>query len=55
MCAHQRVIRTTRGSSFSMCTLAKTDPRFPKYPRIPVAACDGFAPADQADGGRSTR
>jgi hypothetical protein len=30
---------------FSRCELAKTDPRFPKYPRVPVISCDGFAPA----------
>ena len=25
-----------------MCLRHKTDPRFPKYPRIPVAACPGY-------------
>jgi hypothetical protein len=41
---HQKLIRNTRGSSFSLCELAKTDPRFPKYPRLPVLQCAGFAP-----------
>jgi hypothetical protein len=41
-CRHQRVIRNTRGSSFSMCERAKTDPSFPKYPRLPVLECRGF-------------
>ena len=41
-CVHQKVIRNTRGSSFSMCERAKTDPRFPKYPRLPVVRCVGF-------------
>jgi hypothetical protein len=42
-CRHQKLIGTTRGSVFSMCLKAKTDPAFPKYPRIPVAACPGYA------------
>ena len=50
-CIHQRVVRNTRGSAFSMCLLAKTDPRFAKYPRIPVAACPGF----QVGGGGGER
>jgi hypothetical protein len=50
LCAHQRVVGTTRGSAFSMCERHKTDPRFAKYPRIPVAACPGFEPAGQKSG-----
>ncbi len=42
LCRHQRVVRTTRGSAFSLCERSKTDERFPKYPRVPVAACPGF-------------
>jgi hypothetical protein len=41
-CRHQRVVTTTRGSAFTLCELSKADPRFPKYPRLPVAACPGF-------------
>jgi hypothetical protein len=36
------VISNTRGSSFSMCERSKTDPAFPKYPRVPVVECEGF-------------
>jgi len=25
-----------------LCELALVDPRFPKYPRLPVLACDGY-------------
>jgi hypothetical protein len=39
---HQKLIRNTRGSSFSLCEKSKTDPRFPKYPRLPVVRCAGF-------------
>lgn len=48
-CRHQKLIGNTRGSTFSMCLLARVDPRFPKYPRIPVAACPGFEPGAGAD------
>jgi hypothetical protein len=41
-CRHQKLVGNTRGSRFSLCELAKTDPRFPKYPRVPVAACNGY-------------
>jgi len=41
-CRHQKVIRNTRGSSFSMCERSKTDPCYPKYPRLPVVECTGF-------------
>jgi hypothetical protein len=43
-CLHQKLIGNTRGSTFSMCLKAREDPAFPKYPRIPVAACPGYAP-----------
>jgi len=41
-CRHQKLIGNTRGSSFSLCELSKSDPRFPKYPRLPVVRCAGF-------------
>jgi hypothetical protein len=41
-CRHQKVVGNTRGSRFSLCELAKTDPRFKKYPRLPVERCDGY-------------
>ena len=44
-CAHQKLIRTTRGSVFSMCERSKTDPSFPKYPRLPVKEYRGYVKA----------
>jgi hypothetical protein len=41
-CEHQKLIRNTRGSSFSLCERSKSDPRFPKYPRLPVVRCAGY-------------
>ena len=41
-CRHQRIVKSGRGSEFSMCLRSKTDPRFPKYPRLPVRECAGY-------------
>jgi hypothetical protein len=40
-CRHQRIVRSGRGSVFSMCLKSREDKTFPKYPRIPVTACPG--------------
>jgi hypothetical protein len=48
-CRHQRVVRNTRGSTFSLCQRSKTEPdRFPRYPRLPVTACAGYEAARRA-------
>jgi hypothetical protein len=44
-CQHVKVITSAKGSYFIMCELAKTDPRFSKYPLLPVLACSGYRPA----------
>jgi len=49
-CAHQRVVRTGRGSRFSLCERSKSDPAFAKYPRLPVLACGGYEPRPAAGG-----
>jgi hypothetical protein len=41
-CRHQRIIKTTRGSRFSLCERSRTDPAYPRYPRLPVLRCPGF-------------
>jgi len=41
-CTHALVITSARGSRFTLCELSKTDPRFPRYPPLPVLACDGY-------------
>lgn len=42
-CVHQRVVKNTRGSRFSLCERSKTDPEhYPKYPRVPVRECPGY-------------
>ncbi len=41
-CIHCRVIRT-RHSTFYLCQRSFSDARFPKYPRLPVLGCIGYA------------
>ncbi|HKW87797.1 MAG TPA: hypothetical protein VJN21_03475 [Candidatus Acidoferrales bacterium] len=43
-CIHARKIKSDRGSRFYLCDLSRSDPTFPKYPRLPVAECRGYAP-----------
>ena len=45
-CRHQRLVRNTRGSTFSMCGRSKLEPGYPKYPRIPVFRCGGYERRD---------
>jgi hypothetical protein len=47
-CAHQKLVRNTRGSVFSMCERSKTDERYPKYPRLPVRECAGWEKSPKA-------
>ena len=41
-CVHQKLVHTTRGSTFSLCERSKTDTRYAKYPRLPVERCPGY-------------
>jgi hypothetical protein len=41
-CIHARVVESSKGSAFLLCQLSKTDPQFPKYPRLPVWSCSGY-------------
>ena len=41
-CLHMRLVHSSKGSTFYLCQLAQTDPRFLKYPRLPVLECSGY-------------
>jgi hypothetical protein len=45
---HQQVVRTTRGSVFSLCRRSREDPAYPRYPRLPVLRCPGFEPRERS-------
>jgi hypothetical protein len=42
-CQHAKTIVSAKGSRFTLCNKSQIDPRFPKYPRLPVRACSGYA------------
>lgn len=44
-CVHAQRVTSTKGSLFYLCRLSSTDPRFPRYPVLPVRRCTGFEPA----------
>jgi hypothetical protein len=48
-CAHVQIIRSARGSEFFLCRLSVSDPRFPRYPPLPVLECAGYERAADSD------
>jgi hypothetical protein len=44
-CLNMRSIESRRGSRFVLCERSRSDPRFPKYPPLPVLTCVGYEPA----------
>ena len=47
-CEFMRRIQSDRGSVFYQCQLSATNPKFPKYPRLPVLQCAGYDPVDSS-------
>ncbi len=45
-CAHLQVLRSKR-STFVRCGLADADPRFERYPPLPVQWCRGYREAEE--------
>jgi len=45
-CRHVRRVENRRGSTFYLCRLAEVDPRFRRYPPLPVLRCAGFEPEE---------
>lgn len=41
-CAHAALIVNDRGSRFYRCERSRSDPRFRRYPPLPVIACIGY-------------
>ena len=41
-CRWVRIVKNRRGSVFYRCLRAETDPRFVKYPPLPVLRCPGY-------------
>ena len=41
-CEHSRRIVSGKGSVFWLCRLSAVDPRYAKYPGLPVLVCNGY-------------
>ena len=54
-CVHAQDVRSGRGSEFLRCKMSELDGRFPRYPRIPVLDCDGYAQAAAEPGENGTQ
>jgi molybdenum cofactor cytidylyltransferase len=48
-CRHARVVPSSRGSTFYLCRLAESNPRFSKYPRLPMLRCAGYESAENPE------
>jgi hypothetical protein len=49
-CRHARRVESARGGRFWLCGRSADDPRFVKYPRLPVLRCAGFEPTGEGSG-----
>lgn len=49
-CGNARIVETRTGSRFFLCRLAAVDPRFPRYPRLPVLLCAGYVAGEPVTG-----
>lgn len=54
VCRNSRRVESDRGSVFWLCELSRTEARFPRYPRLPVWRCPGFAPGRSPAGEEAT-
>jgi hypothetical protein len=45
-CRHAKLNETRRGTAYLRCTRSASDPRLPRYPRLPVSDCVGFERAE---------
>ena len=48
-CVWVRIVANRRGSVFYRCLRAETDPRFVRYPPLPVLQCPGYERRDRAE------
>ena len=52
-CRWMRPVTNRRGSTFTRCALAETDPRFVRYPPLPVLSCPGYEKKTEHGAGSS--
>ena len=42
-CTHAKTIESSKGATFIRCELSFSDPRFARYPALPVVRCEGYS------------
>ena len=47
-CSFARIVRSDKGSEFIRCAKSESDPRFARYPRLPMLRCAGYDPVADA-------
>jgi len=52
-CVHGERVQSSKGSTFLRCNRSFHDPRFPRYPTLPVVSCSGHEPRPGATPERS--
>lgn len=52
-CVYRQRVNSRRGSAFVRCRKADEDPRFPKYPMLPVLKCEGYEKQPEAKEGEA--
>ncbi|HET9360705.1 MAG TPA: hypothetical protein VFO58_13225 [Vicinamibacterales bacterium] len=45
-CLHARAVTSSKGSTFVLCQLSLGDPRFARYPPLPMIQCEGYRRAE---------
>jgi hypothetical protein len=53
-CVHGERVPSSKGSAFLRCNRSFHDPRFPRYPTLPVVRCEGYEPPASATPDRGT-
>jgi hypothetical protein len=51
---HGERVPSSKGSAFLRCNRSFHDPRFPRYPTLPVVRCEGYEPPASATPDRGT-
>jgi hypothetical protein len=45
-CGHARKLTSSGGAAFYQCLRAEEEPRYSKWPRLPVHSCPGYEPGE---------
>ena len=48
-CRHVHVVLSRSGQRYYRCERSATDAGYPKYPRLPVHRCPGYAPGERQE------